>query len=46
MFEHVNGLRLGVSRTHPGGILKAYQVKEIVEALTRVGALDGEERNG
>ena len=47
MFEHEQTeFRVGVSRTHPGGILKAYQVKDVVEALTRVGALDGEERNG
>ena len=46
MFEHATGLRLGVSRTHPGGTLKAYQIKSVLEALARVDALDGDERNG
>lgn len=33
IFEHVNGYRVSMSKTHPGGILKAYQVKDAKEAL-------------
>jgi predicted RNA binding protein YcfA (HicA-like mRNA interferase family) len=45
-FEHHSGFRFTVSSTHPGGILKAYQVRDVLEALTMVGALNGEARNG
>lgn len=37
-FEHKDGLRLGVSKTHPSGILKSYQVKAVKDALIRVAA--------
>lgn len=37
MFEHVTGYRFRMSRTHPGGILKVYQVRDALEALRRVG---------
>jgi hypothetical protein len=37
-FEHKSGFCFGVSKTHPSGVLKSYQVKEAKEALARVGA--------
>lgn len=43
IFEHDSGFRLTVSRTHPGGVLKAYQVKDVLQALIHVGALNGDE---
>lgn len=45
-FEHHSGFRFTVSRTHPGGILKAYQVKDALQALAIVRALNGEKENG
>lgn len=36
-FEHLTGLRVGISKTHPSGILKPYQVKAAKEALEIVG---------
>lgn len=42
MFEHSSGFRLGISKTHPSGILKNYQVKAAKEALVSVGAAQGE----
>jgi len=45
-FEHTSGYSFVASRAHPGGILKAYQVKEAVDALEKVGALNREEENG
>lgn len=36
-FEHSTGLRVGISKTHPSGILKGYQVKAAKEALELVG---------
>jgi predicted RNA binding protein YcfA (HicA-like mRNA interferase family) len=36
-FEHVSGYRVQISKTHPGGILKPYQVKSAKEALQIVG---------
>lgn len=35
-FEHATGYRFSMSKTHPSGILKAYQVKNAKEALTHV----------
>lgn len=37
MFEHACGFSFGMSRTHPSGLLKPYQVKAALEALERVG---------
>jgi len=46
-FEHTSEFRFSASKTHPSGILKAYQVKAAVEALKKVGVIDDrEERNG
>ncbi len=43
MFEHrESGFRLSMSKTHPSGILKPYQIKAAIEALERVGAIPGE----
>jgi hypothetical protein len=38
-FHHETGFCFGASKTHPSGILKVYQVKNAIEALTRVGAI-------
>lgn len=43
-FEHTNGYRFGMSKTHPSGILKQYQVKAAKEALVAVGTASGEIR--
>ncbi|MGB5685884.1 MAG: type II toxin-antitoxin system HicA family toxin [Candidatus Electrothrix sp.] len=38
MFEHEQtGLRFSMSKTHPGGILKIYQVKQAKKALLDIG---------
>jgi hypothetical protein len=37
MFEHASGYRFSMSRTHPSGILKVYQVRAALEALRCVG---------
>jgi predicted RNA binding protein YcfA (HicA-like mRNA interferase family) len=36
-FEHKSGLRISISKTHPSGILKPYQVKAAKEAIERTG---------
>ena len=36
-FEHKSGFRVQMSKTHPGGILKRYQVEAAKDALKRVG---------
>lgn len=33
MFEHTLGHRFGMSKTHPSGILKKYQIEEAIRAL-------------
>ncbi len=33
MFEHTSGFRFGMSKTHPSGILKDYQVRDAKKAL-------------
>lgn len=42
IFEHKSGLRLAISKTHPSGLLKSYQVKAVKEALTNIGAIGDE----
>jgi predicted RNA binding protein YcfA (HicA-like mRNA interferase family) len=44
-FEHASGFTFTASKTHPSGILKAYQVRYAKEALRTVGAI-GEEEDG
>jgi predicted RNA binding protein YcfA (HicA-like mRNA interferase family) len=45
-FEHKEGLRLTMSRTHPSGLLKPYQVKSAKEAIYRTGGrLDQKDGN-
>lgn len=39
MFEHITGLKVGISKTHPAGILKQYQIDDVKNALVRVGYL-------
>ena len=41
MFRHSTELRIAVSKTHPSGILKSYQVKAVKEALELVGEPQG-----
>lgn len=36
IFEHVSGYRFTMSKTHPSGILKAYQVRHAKDALIHV----------
>lgn len=44
-FEHASGFSFGMSKTHPSGILKRYQVENAKEALGVVGA-SGEDEDG
>jgi len=38
MFEHIDsGLRVRISKTHPSGILKPYQIDAVKEALDKLG---------
>jgi hypothetical protein len=39
MFEHSSGFRFGMSKTHPAGILKRYQIDEAKAALDHVKEL-------
>jgi predicted RNA binding protein YcfA (HicA-like mRNA interferase family) len=39
IFEHATGLRLVISKTHPSGVLKSYQVRAVKEALTNIGVI-------
>ena len=36
MFEHTNGFRFRMSKTHPSGILKDYQVSDAKKALKHI----------
>jgi predicted RNA binding protein YcfA (HicA-like mRNA interferase family) len=38
-FQHESGFTFTMSRTHPDGLLKRYQVKAAKDALRQVGAL-------
>lgn len=42
IFEHISGYRFSISKTHPSGILKKYQVKAAKEAINSVGQKEGE----
>jgi len=44
-FEHETGYTFGMSKTHPSGILKRYQVDAAKEALRNVG-VNGEVEHG
>jgi predicted RNA binding protein YcfA (HicA-like mRNA interferase family) len=39
MFEHSNGFRFRMSKTHPSGILKTYQVRDAKNALRHIGVI-------
>jgi hypothetical protein len=39
MFEHSSGFRFRMSKTHPSGILKTYQVRDAKNALWHIGAI-------
>lgn len=45
MFQHTSGLRLSMSKTHPSGVLKRYQISAAIDALRQVGEL-GDQSNG
>jgi predicted RNA binding protein YcfA (HicA-like mRNA interferase family) len=46
MFEHKNGFRFSMSKTHPSGLLKPYQVKTAKEAIERtVSATEKQDGN-
>lgn len=36
-FKHKSGFCFGISKTHPSGVLKVYQVKDAKDALRSVG---------
>lgn len=38
-FIHSSGLKVKASKTHPGGLLKKYQVEDVIEGLKAVGAI-------
>jgi len=38
VFEHTSGFRFTMSKTHPSGILKSYQVHAAKDALRHIGA--------
>jgi len=39
MFEHSSGFRFRMSKTHPSGILKAYQIRDAKKALKYIGVI-------
>jgi predicted RNA binding protein YcfA (HicA-like mRNA interferase family) len=39
-FEYTDGFKVKVSKTHPQGILKKYQIDDVIEGLRRVGYLE------
>ncbi len=39
MFEHSSGFRFRMSKTHPSGILKTYQIRDVKKALKHIGAI-------
>ena len=41
-FEHESGYRFTVSKTHPSGVLKLYQIKDIKLALNEVESMEAE----
>jgi hypothetical protein len=49
LFEHTSGFRFSISKTHPSGILKRYQLEDAKAALEAVGFMSGsydeQERN-
>ena len=39
MFEHSSGLRFSMSKTHPSGVLKSYQIRDAKKALKHIGVI-------
>ena len=39
MFEHKSGFRFSMSKSHPSGILKTYQVRDAKNALRHIGVI-------
>ncbi|MBI5594028.1 MAG: hypothetical protein HY881_26570 [Deltaproteobacteria bacterium] len=44
IFEHSRGFRFSISKTHPGGILKAYQIDDVKEAIGQIGGNYGKNK--
>lgn len=40
MCEENSGFRFRISKTHPGGILKTYQIRDAKDAIRRIGGID------
>lgn len=38
-FIHSTGLKVKLSKTHPSGVLKAYQLAAVIEGLKHIGAI-------
>lgn len=36
IFEHTSGFRFSISKTHPSGVLKSYQVRDAKKALKHI----------
>lgn len=43
-FEHSSGFRFFMSKTHPGGILKRYQIRDAIDALAAVEVTEGKQK--
>jgi len=39
IFEHTSGFRFSISKTHPAGVLKSYQVRDAKKALKHIGVI-------
>jgi len=39
MFEHTSGFRFSMSKTHPSGMLKSYQIRDAKNALKHIGVI-------
>jgi len=39
IFEHSSGFRFRMSKTHPSGILKTYQIRAAKNALRNIGVI-------
>lgn len=39
MFEHSSGFRFRMSKTHPSGILKTYQIQDAKNAIRHIGVI-------
>jgi hypothetical protein len=44
MFEHTRGFRFRISKTHSGGILKTYQIRDVKDAIRQIGGIDDQDQ--